>query len=90
MLKNIAGIIRIGRNAFLLGNRVFVSRHEELTGTLYSHNGEEAERNKQPLSRFLKAEPAGYAAAYGFGHLAVGDAVASGAGCGLRADRAAA
>ena len=46
MLKNIAGIIRIGRNAFLLGNRVFVSRHEELTGTLYSHNGEEAERNK--------------------------------------------
>ena len=90
MLENIAGVIRIGRNALLLGNRVFVSCHEELTGTLYSHNREEAERNEQSLACFLKAESAGYAAAYGFGHIAVGDAVVSGTGCRLRAYGAAA
>ena len=46
MLEYIAGIIGIGRDAFLLGNRIFASRYEELTGALYSHYGEEAERNE--------------------------------------------
>ena len=83
MLEYIAGIIGIGRDAFLLGNRIFASRYEELTGALYSHYGEEAERNEQSLSRFLEAEPSGYASAYGFGHVTVGDAVFVRTGCRL-------